>query len=205
MNRRKSQLVPVIIIVLIVVVSVAAIVSLARTIFFSGGSGDNSSGQKTSIQTQQDALLNTQADRAVRMTVRGPITANEKFRSYQITITPSSRNMTTFESYLDQQIDTVQLDNNVKAYEQFVFALNRAGMMSGKPFEGDADDTRGICSSGKVLEFETLQNAQTVTHLWTTTCSGTKGSLTADSSYLGDMFLKQVPQGPTLLKKINAN
>lgn len=66
--------------------------------------------------------------------------------------------MTTYAGYLDQQIDTVQLDNNTRAYEQFVFALNRAGMMSGTPLDGDQNDTRGLCPGGKILEFETLQN-----------------------------------------------
>lgn len=198
MNPRNNQLLPVIIIVIIVVVSVAAIVALARTLLFGGGS----STEKTE-DPQKDALIQTTADRAVRMTIRGPITADEKFRSYQITVSPSSRVMTTYAGYLDQQIDTVQLDNNTRAYEQFVFALNRAGMMSGTPLDGDQNDTRGLCPGGKILEFETLQNSQTVKKLWTSTCGGNKGSFKGNSAQVSDMLLAQIPQGPDLLKKIN--
>jgi hypothetical protein len=198
MNPRNNQLLPVIIIVVVVVVSVAAIVALARTLLFGGGD----SGEQTE-QPQQNALIQTSSDRSVRMTIRGPITADEKFRSYQITISPSSRVMTTYAGYLDQQIDTVQLENNSRAYEEFVFALDRAGMMEGTPLEGEQNDRRGLCPTGKILEFETLQNSNPTEALWTTTCGGVRGSFKGNSAQISDMFLGQIPQGPELLKKIN--
>ncbi|QHN42369.1 hypothetical protein GII36_00655 [Candidatus Mycosynbacter amalyticus] len=198
MNPRNNQLLPVIIIVIIVVVSVAAIVALARTLLFGGGSSD-----EKAEDPQANALVQTTSDRAVRMTIRGPITADEKFRSYQITVSPSSRVMTTYAGYLDQQIDTAQLENNTRAYEEFVYALDRAGMMAGTPLEGDKNDTRGLCPGGKILEFETLQNSQTVEKLWTATCGGSGGSFKGNASQISNMFLAQVPQGQDLLKKIN--
>ena len=200
MKHGKNQLVPVIIIVIIVVVSVAAIVSLVRT-FFAGDSAQSPVAQQQDVS--EEALLSTSLDRAVRMTIRGEITADEKFRSYQIVIKPNSRNMTTYASYLDQPIDSVTLENNAKAYEEFVYALNRAQMMEGTPLEGAEDDTRGLCAKGKVLEFETLQNDQRVKRLWTTTCKDARGSLKANSTQLSDMFLQQIPQGRDLLKAIN--
>lgn len=198
MNPRRNSLLPVILIVIIVVVSVAAIVALARTLLF----GDSKKTDKTDEQ-ETAALVQTTADRAVRMTIRGQLTADEKFRSYQITVSPSSRVMTTYAGYLDEQIDTVQLDNNTRAYEEFVFALNRAGMMAGEPLEGAANDRRGLCPGGKILEFETLQNSKTVEQLWTTTCGGVKGSFKGNATAVSEMFLAQIPQGPDLLKKIN--
>lgn len=197
-SGRKSQLLPVILIVIIVVVSVAAIVALARTLLFGGGEEEPAENDP-----QETALVQTTADRSVRMTVRGQITADEEFRSYQITVSPSSRVMTTYAGYLDQQIDSVRLDNNTRAYEEFVYALDRAGMMDGTPLEGVENDRRGLCPSGKILEFETLQNAQAVELLWTTTCGGVNGSFKANASQIGDMFLEQVPQGQELLNNIN--
>lgn len=197
--NRNSQLLPVILIVVIVVVSVAAIVALARTLLFGG----SDSGEQTE-DPQRDALIQTTSDRAVRMTIRGPITADEKFRSYQITVSPSSRVMTTYAGYLDQQIDSVQLANNTRAYEEFVFALNREKMMEGTPLEGAQNDRRGLCPGGKVIEFETLQNGNPVKLLWTSTCGGNaKGSYKGNANLVSDMFLAQIPQGPDLLKKIN--
>lgn len=194
---RSNQLMPVILIVIIVVVSVAAIVALARTLLFGGGETEQVE------EPAQNMLVQTTADRSVRMTIRGALTADEEFRSYQITISPSSRSMTTYAGYLERQIDTVRLDNNTRAYEEFVYALDRAGMMEGEPLEGEANDRRGLCPSGKILEFETLQNAEPDKSLWTATCNGVKGSFKANSAQISDMFLAQIPQGPDLLKNIN--
>lgn len=198
-HGKTSQIVPVILIVIIVVVSVAAIVALTKTLFFNDGDEQTIERQNT----DEAALLDTAADRGVRMTVRGNITANEQFRSYQITITPNQRTMNTYAGYLDSPIDTVQYDNNVKAYTEFVYALNRANMVAGEQFQGDNDDTRGICADGKVLEFETIQSGEPVKRLWTTTCKSASGSLDANSTQLGDLFLIQIPAGDDLLDKIH--
>ena len=195
---RSNQLMPVILIVIIVVVSVAAIVALARTLLFGG---DDTTDQVE--QPAQNALIQTTADRSVRMTIRGALTADEEFRSYQITITPASRTMTTYQGYLDQQVNSVQLENNTRAYEEFVYALNRAGMMEGTPFTGEDNDRRGLCPGGKIIEFETLRNSQSTEQLWTTTCNGVNGSFKGNSGQISDMFLAQIPQGPDLLKEIN--
>ena len=199
MNLRKNnQLFPVILIVIIVVVSVAAVVALARTLFF----GQDANGNDKEA-TEKNELIETTADRSVRMTIRGGLTADEKFRSYQITITPASRTMTTYQGYLDQQVNSVQLENNTRAYEEFVYALNRAGMMEGIPFTGEDNDRRGLCPGGKIIEFETLRNSQSTEQLWTTTCNGVNGSFKGNSGQISDMFLAQIPQGPDLLKEIN--
>ena len=201
MKHGKNQLLPVIIIVVVVVLSVAAIVSLVRTFFLNGDSGGVQTAQEKNAD--EEALLNTSVDRSVRMTVRGEITADEKFRSYQIVIKPNSRSMTTYSSYLDRPIDSVTLDNNTKAYEEFVYALNRAGMTEGEPLEEGKDDTRGLCADGKVLEFETLHNDQTVERLWTSTCKSARGSLVASSGQLSELFMQQIPQSRDLLRQID--
>lgn len=199
---RNSQLLPVILIVIIIVVSVAAIVALVRTFILNSGEANQDTVQQLNVD--EEALLSTSADRGVRMSVRGEITADEKFRSYQIVVTPSARSMTTYEGYLDKPLDTVSLDNNTKAYEEFVYALNRAGMIVGEPLKGEADDMRGLCYNGKILVFETIQNDQSVKRLWTTTCKKqAPGSLEANDSQLSAMFLEQIPQGQELIKNIN--
>ena len=198
---KNSQLLPVIFIVIIIVVAVAAIVALVRTFVLGGGSGQETVQQ---VDADEAALLSTSAERGVRMSIRGELTADEKFRSYQITIRPGSRNMTTYEGYLDRPVESVNLDNNTRAYEEFVHALNRAGMIAGTPLQGEADDIRGLCHGGKILVFETLQNDQVLKRLWTTTCGRQSGgSLEANDTQLSSMFLQQIPEGPRLIKNIN--
>ncbi|MNL50353.1 hypothetical protein D3C87_1733650 [compost metagenome] len=75
--------------------------------------------------------------------------------------------------------------------------------MKGTAFEGDKDDTRGICATGTVYEFETVQSGQAVKRLWTSTCSGSKGSLAASTSQLKNLFVGQIPEGSRLISSVD--
>jgi hypothetical protein len=112
------------------IVAIVGLVALARAIFFSSGSSDTTQ----QVDVSRDALLATSEGHAVQVTVRGPIVADENFNSYRITITPSSRTLTTYRGYLDQQIDSVNLGNNVSAYTEFVNALDKANLALGAGF-----------------------------------------------------------------------
>lgn len=192
----SSRLVPIVIILIVIAIAIAALVSVGRAIF--GGSSPSTKTPDTSEQ----ALLNTGDSHAVQMTVRGPIVADEDFRSYQITVTPSSRTLTTYSGYLDQVIDNKQLPNNTQAYEQLVYALDRANMMKGTALTGEKDDTRGICATGLVYKFDVIDSGNSVKDLWTSTCSGSKGSFGASVTQVKNLFLNQIPDNENLLNNI---
>lgn len=194
---RSSRIIPIALVLIIIAVAIAALVSLARAVFFSN---DQTTGQ---VDVSREALLSTTANRSVRITVRGAIVADEQFRSYQITISPSSRVATTYTGYLDKQIDQIALPNNIPAYEEFVYALDRANLVKGSELTGEKNDTRGICASGLVYQFEILQDNQRIKNLWTTTCKSGKGSLVADASQLKKLFVDQVPGASTLISKLH--
>lgn len=195
----SSRVLPIILVLIVVAIVVAALVSIGRVIF-GGGEGAVDQSQ---VDTSKQALLNTASDRSVQMTVRGPIVANENFRSYRITVDPVSRTMTTYAGYLEQPIDSKSFDNNAQAYEQFVYALDKANMVGSEAFTGEKDDTRGICATGRVYEFEVLQAGESVKRLWTSTCKGSPGSFRASVSQVSDLFLDQVPENKALLKEID--
>ena len=192
-QRRNSfsRFVPILLVIVITIVAVAAVIAIGRALF-----GKNDSGQTDqNVNTSQVALLSTEEGRAVRLTVRGPIVANENFRSYSVIISPSSRDMTTYEGYLDKEINQKKLDNNMKAYTELVYALDKRKMMNGTQLNEQQNDLRGICASGKVYKFETLKDNSVVKSLWTSDCSGSKGSAQANVNEILDMFLKQIPDG----------
>lgn len=196
-KSNSSRILPIIIVLLVVAIAIAALVSVGRAIF----SGDSSNAPK--VDPGVESLLNTAVDRSVRMTVRGPLVADEQFRSYQITVDSSSRRLNTYSGYLDQTIDSIQLGNNTKAYEEFVYALNRANFMKGNELEDEKNDTRGICATGRVYEFEVLQGASAIKRLWTSTCKGSSGSLKASLSQIQKLFINQIPDIKTVLSKID--
>jgi len=192
----SSRIVPIVLVLIVVVIAIVALVSVGRAIF---------GGEPAPTQTDvgREALLNTSTNHSVRMTVRGPIVADENFRSYQVTVDSSNRSLVTYSGYLDQSIDSRQYPNNVKAYEEFVYALDKANTMKGEELKDTANDTRGVCATGNVYEFEVLQDNSTVKRLWTSTCKGSAGSFKASISQVQGLFLKQIPDSKALLNKID--
>lgn len=186
-----SRFVPILLVIVITIVAVAAVIAIGRSLLGGGQSAE----PVEQLDEGRTALLTTDVTRSVRVTVRGPIVADESFRSYRVTISPDARMMTTYEGYLEKQLETKLLDNNARAYEELVYALDKRKMMDGRALTDEQNDLRGICASKKLYEFETLVNGVTVEKLWTSDCDGSKGSALANVSEILDMFLKQVPDG----------
>lgn len=194
-NSGAQRIIPIILVIIIVIVAVAALISVGRSLF--GGPTE------PVVNTGKEALLNTSLDRSVRMTVRGPIVGDDVFHTYSITVSPTTRNLTTYQGYLQNQLATRDLSNNSKAYEQFVYALNRANMMEGKEPEGDANDTRGVCATGRLFRYDVMQSSNVVQSLWTTNCSRSKGSLKAVNQQLVNLFNAQIPNYTQLTSPIS--
>lgn len=197
-NYKTSRILPIILVIVIIIIAIAALVSLARVVFFSGASNNT----PEVVDVSREALLNTGAGRSVSMTVRGPIVADEQFHSYKIDISANSREINTYTGYLSNVVDRNALGNSVAAYEEFVHALDKADLAVGDELEGDRNDVRGICATGRVYEFSILNNGETVKRLWTSTCKGSVGSLDASSAQLMELFEKQIPDSNKLITKV---
>lgn len=165
-------------------------ISVGRNLLSRIGSTNSTA---TTDSTDHSSLLKTSAGYSVEMVVRGRIVANEDFRSYTITISPSSRVMTIYKGYTDKVLDTKSLGNNEPAYEQLVFALDRANMMSGSELNGAQNDLRGRCASGRLYEFRTLKDGDVQKMLWTSNCDGSSGSLVGSRPTLQGLFTRQIP------------
>lgn len=194
---KKSRTLPTILTVIIIIVAVAGIVALARVLFFSGASTPQA------VDTSKEQLLSSVDGNSVSMTVRGPIVADENFRSYRIAVSPTSRDIKTYTGYLGAVLDQRTLPNNVAAYEEFVHALDKANLVQGQPLTGDANDVRGICATGRVTEFSLLKDGQVTETLWTSTCGGSKGSLRANVDQLTQLFRAQLPESRALLNNVS--
>jgi hypothetical protein len=188
-----AKLFPLIITLVVIALVIAAIVSIGRAVF---NSGDDAEETTTSQADQRrQALVATDQSRSVHMTVRGPIVADENFKSYRITASPSERSMDVFDGYLEDRTGGKTLGNNTRAYEQFVYALDKANMMNanGRLDDEGINDLRGICANGYVYEYTVLNNSSEVAKLWTSSCDGSPGTLDASVEQLSDLFIEQVP------------
>lgn len=201
-RNNLSRFIPILLVIVVAIVAVTAVIAIGRALF--GGNGTNQQNT-TKVDEGKTALLSTDIGRSVKLTVRGPIVADENFRSYTIDVSSGSRSMTTYEGYLDKQIAQENLSNNHKAYEELVYALDKRKMMEGTQLTDEQNDLRGICATGRVYVFETLNNNTVVKRLWTSDCSGSKGSAKANVAEILDMFLKQIPDGRKMATDVGLN
>ena len=190
---KTRQIITVALTLVAIAIAIAALVSVARVLFFSNGALNTAQ-----TNSSQQALLDTSADRSVRMTIRGAIIADETYRSYQIQIAPNSRTLTVYKGYVGQVAGSINLGNNIPAYEQFVYALNKANLMKGNELTGENNDLRGVCAAGHIYEFQILQSNKSLKQLWTSSCSAARGSLNANLDQLTKLFIAQIPNAKSL-------
>lgn len=189
----STRIFPIILIIVIVIALIAGIVTVGNYIF--GGGNKDADQQKTHAETARDELLKVDADRSVRMTIRGPIVANETFRSYQVTISPAQREYVVYKGYLEDVKSRKTFSNNTEAYEQFVHALDKAALTkAGKYTEEQASDLRGVCATGRVYQYEILSEGSVVNSFWTSTCKGSPGTFGASVQQVTSLFSNQIPE-----------
>lgn len=198
MYKGGSKLLPIVLVIIVTIVAIIALVSVGRALL---GRGDTPEVVEENPAAQ--SLLNSEIDRSVRMTVRGPIVANEEFNSYQIEISPVERRMTTYRGYEQEVIDTKQLGNSTEGYGEFVHALDRVNFTKEEKVTDTLDDVRGICATGRLYTFELLLAQSVIKDLWVSNCRKVPGSFGGDASAARDLFLKQIPDSDTLLRDLN--
>ena len=193
------RVLPLIIAIIVIALVIAALVTVGRMLFSGGGDTDpKKDAPGTSLQ---DTTLERTADRSVRWTVRGPIVADEKYRSYQITVSPNSRMYVTYSGYLEQVISTKSYDNNAKAYEEFVYALDKAAI--GKTRNDPTAEFRGVCATqGVAYMYETLKNNDADNSVWSSTCKDSPGTMGADPLKIQALFVNQIPDFNPLFNQI---
>jgi hypothetical protein len=192
----SSRLFPALLILVVIIVAIIALVAVGRALF--GGSGD-----EPETSPSRRALLTTDADHSIRMTVRGPLVAEENFRSYQIDVSPVNRRVSTYKGYQSQQLDEKQFNNNTEAYTEFVNALYRANFLREARLSEEQDDTRGVCATGRLYVFEIMEAQSSIKRLWTSSCKDGTGSFRGNSEQVRNLFLKQVPDSDAALRTID--
>jgi len=196
-HYKSSRIIPIILVVVVVIIAIVALISLARVVFFSGAQTNDTANL---VDERRSSLVDTAANRSVSMTVRGPIVAEENFHSYRIAISPNSREIKTFTGYLGTVVEQNTLGNNVAAYDQFVHALDKANLIKGK--QATEVDVRGICATGRVVEFRILKDDVTLDTLWTSSCKGSPGTLNASVEQLTQLFVTQIPNSQALITSV---
>ena len=193
---RRFRILPIILAIIIIVIVVVAIISIVQVIT---GNNNRAANQ---VDTSRQTLLDTTSGHSVVATVRGPIVADENFHSYTITIAPDQRTMATYTGYQNTVVDSTTLPNSTAAYSQFVNALDRANLANGTQLTGEANNLLGRCATGMVYDFQIMNGDKVAKDLWTSTCSGSQGSLSANLTQVLNLFKVQIPNASSLIQQI---
>lgn len=163
-------------------------------------------GAETGLNAEEIARRQVTAihsGRSVRMTVYGPVVANEERQSYEINISTTARRIALYKGYDQSQIDSKSYDNTYESYQQFVYALARAGFDKERSISENEADDRGTCSTGKRYVYELFENGDVIKRVWTTTCGKDKGSFAGTNNLTRDLFNKQIPDYRTTMKQLS--
>ena len=181
---------PLILVVIVIIALITGMITVGRYLF-----ADKEEPVDEGLVTAKDELLTLNVSRSVRMTIRGPIVADEEFTSERIEVSPISRQYKTYSGYIDSIEKSKSYDNSMKAYEEFVYALDKAAMTkSAKVDSTESEDVRGICATGKIYEFEIVNAGEPVKRYWTSTCKGSPGTFGASVEQVTNLFTDQIPE-----------
>lgn len=166
---------------LILILLIAAIISVT-------------SGTKPT--TSSSHLTTNTTEMSLELQIRGPIVADEDFKTSIIKISSSERSITNYEGYSSKEADSKKLSNTYVAYDEFIHALDQAKLFSGKSLN---TDFRGLCSSGTLYVFRLKQADETIDTRYSTTCSSQKGDLKPKFNTIYSLFTSQVPDAKTFI------
>lgn len=186
----------------LLIIAIAFVLVIGALFFaISGGLFRSERAEEVALPQVTDVL----DGRSVMMTVRGPIVANEDAESYSIEVGIDSRTITAFTGYERNAVSSQTLTNNRQAYTQFVYALQRADFAVERNASEEASNEQGVCAKGKLFVFEILENDRTISRLWTSSCSGERGTLNAQPNTLKSLFDVQIPDRRNILESLSLN
>ena len=191
---QPTRLGSVLLIIAIVAIVLSAVLWATRTLF-----SNDSTDEPVELNAGQQ-LLNEPTDQtAVRMSVRGPIVASEQHYSIVITISQSSRSITTYRGYEGEVIETKTLPNTAAAFSDLLSALNRASYMEENT--SVTQDPAGICAVGQLIQFEMLSGTESVKKLWTTSCRNLEGTFNGLESNVERLLIGQIPEAQSIIDR----
>ncbi|TAK89222.1 hypothetical protein EPO04_03965 [Patescibacteria group bacterium] len=127
----------------------------------------------------------------VRITIQGPVVANENFRSGMITVSPSSRSITAYKTYNNEVIQSEVLPNNSAAFTQLMDALQVSGF--GKRTKSDQQQVASSCPTGFRYTYELRENGNVVLQTWETSCNTPRATFGGNVGLTNQLFRAQIP------------
>jgi hypothetical protein len=155
-------------------------------------SGD---GPKESNKATPKALNEYAYDSSseVILTTRGKINGDDIHRSIRITVARDYRRIDIIQGYEGTVINTQQYINNSEAYREFLYAINDAGFVKGRPKVTEEQARQaGKCPTGNLFAYEHNVGTEEMSELWSATCNKEMGTFAGNSSLIQTLFKAQI-------------
>lgn len=149
-------------------------------------------GHKAPDPTQQVKLADyASTETVMRVTVDGPVVANQNHVAYRMTVGRTQTSLETYKTYDYELVDQRTYPNTQNAYDSFLRAIDMAGFTKGDPkIKGDE---RGVCANGRRIIVEILTGSSQVQRYWTTSC-GKLGNFKGVIGTIQQLFVNQYPR-----------
>lgn len=177
----------------VVLISILAIVGIVRH--------HPQSGVSTPVTPASLASYADDGASQVTYLVQGRLVGNESRRSIRISVSQTSRSLEILNGYDEVIAKQQTLDNVPEAYRAFLAALQTAGFTNSKTTKL-SNDGIGSCPLGKRYVYQLLENGETVTDLWNTSCADKAGSFNGVSITVRQLFQNQFPNYLDFVKNI---
>jgi hypothetical protein len=179
------------------------LIILLIVLLFTGGGGKKNN-QTSSVQqprTVQQLANFASTNAVVRLTIDGPIVADQNHQSIQITVGNDDTTYQQFQGYQGTVVNQQNIVNNQASYSNFLYAIGRAGFLLGDNSKALANE-KGYCSLGNRYIFEMIEGGNTIQRYWATSC-GNPRTYKGNLGLTLTLFQRQVPNYTTLTSSLN--
>ena len=166
------------------IITIVLIVLLIVLLFGGGGKPEV---QKTSKPLT--SYINT--DAVVRLSIDGPVNAEQNHRQEQYTIGRDNVRYEQLEGYAQTLRRQENFVNTQENFDAFLNSLSRAGFTRGNTAK-ELQNEKGFCARGQRYVFELIQNNTTIQRYWNTSCNQTH-TYEGDTDLTLDLFRAQIP------------
>jgi hypothetical protein len=172
-------------------------VVLVVVLIFRGFSG---SGKPTTKQTVLSDYANTST--LVRLTIDGPVTADQEHDVVRITIGRDGNTLEVLNGYQGALVKSQSYNSNTEAYGNFLRSLQFLGYTKGDPLPANADE-RGHCPAQNRYIYEIISDSAKVQRYWSDQCGG--GTFKGKPTNVRSLFRAQIPDYGKLTSGLSTN
>jgi hypothetical protein len=128
----------------------------------------------------------------VRLTIEGPVNANELHSSSIISVSRDGRAIEVDRTYNNMPVSSATYLNNQLAFDDFMQALQNAGFTAQAKHATQQDET-GQCPLGQRYIYELVTNDAIAMRTWSSSCRATTEPFGGNAMLVQQLFRAQIP------------